>query len=34
MPATCQAEKFAAIKQLHEQPGAFVIPWDAEPPAS
>jgi 2-methylisocitrate lyase-like PEP mutase family enzyme len=31
MPATSQAEKFAAFKQLHERPGAFVIPnpWDA-----
>jgi 2-methylisocitrate lyase-like PEP mutase family enzyme len=30
-PATSQAGKFAAFKQLHERPGAFVIPnpWDA-----
>jgi 2-methylisocitrate lyase-like PEP mutase family enzyme len=31
MPAASQAEKFATFKQLHERPGAFVIPnpWDA-----
>jgi 2-methylisocitrate lyase-like PEP mutase family enzyme len=31
MPIASQADKFAAFKQLHERPGAFVIPnpWDA-----